>query len=106
MSSRETSPDAPAIPLATLAEGSLTRVVHRGRAVLLVRSKGSVHAVADACTHDDVSLSLGSLCNYRLRCPLHGSEFDIRDGRVLSEPADADLATWPVRVVDGNVIID
>ena len=49
---------------------------------------------------------LGVLCEYRLRCPLHGSEFDIRSGKVLNEPADTDLATIPVYIKDEWVCID
>lgn len=89
------------IPLHALADGSLTRVVHHGIPILLARVGGDVHAVADTCSHEDVSLSLGSLCGYRLRCPLHGSEFDVRTGAALSAPAETPLQTWPVET-DGR----
>lgn len=81
------------------------RVEHDGQGILLCRVQGSVYAVHDTCTHEDISLSLGALCEYRLRCPLHGSEFDIRTGEVLSEPADENLATYPVDVRDGWVCL-
>jgi len=89
-------PAEPVISLHELPEGSLTRVVRGGTPILLVRIGDEVHAVADTCSHEDVSLSLGSLCGYRLRCPLHGSEFDVRTGAVLSAPADEPLCTWAV----------
>ena len=95
----------PLARLDTLAEGSLTRVVHEGRPILLCRVGDAVHAVADACTHEDVSLSLGSLSGHCLRCPLHGAAFDVRDGAVLAEPAERPLATWPTAIVDGWVVL-
>ena len=91
--------------LDALADGSLTRREYRGTAVLLCRVGERVHAVADRCTHEDVSLSLGSLCGHRLRCPLHGSAFDVRSGEALDEPADEALETWPVAIEDGWVTI-
>ncbi len=86
------------IPLDQLLNGQLKRVEHEGARILLCRVDDEVHAVDDMCTHEDISLSLGVLCEHRLRCPLHGSEFDVRDGKVLNEPADVDLATYPIAI--------
>jgi len=50
-----------------------------------------------------VSLCLRSLKNELLKCPLHGSHFDLRTGAVLDEPADVPLKVYPVKV-DGQDI--
>jgi len=99
--------DAPAarFPLEALTDGGMTRCLHRGQPVLLCRLGPVVHAVDDRCTHEDVSLSLGSLSGHCLRCPLHGAVFDVRDGSVLAEPATRALRRWPTRVDDGWVIV-
>ena len=94
------------IRLDQLKPGVPHRVEHNKQGVLLCRVDAQVYAVHDTCTHEDISLSLGVLCEYRLRCPLHGSEFDIRSGKVLDEPADTDLATFPVYIKDEWVCID
>ncbi len=73
--------------------------------MLLCLVEGAVYGVHDTCTHEAVSLSLGALCEHRLRCPLHGSEFDIRSGKVLDEPADTDLQTYSVYIDDGWVCL-
>ena len=39
-------------------------------------------------------------------CPRHGSRFDIRSGRPLTLPAYLPVATYPVRVRDGLVVVD
>lgn len=88
-----------------LKDGAPQRVVHESHGILLCRVGDTVHAVQDTCTHEDVSLSLGALCEHRLRCPLHGSEFDIRTGRVLNEPADVDLKVFSVEIEDGWVYL-
>ena len=86
-----------------IADGALVRCPRGDVAILLCRVGDDVHAVADACTHEDVSLSLGALSGHRLACPLHGAAFDVRDGAVLAEPACVALRTFPTRVVDGWV---
>lgn len=93
------------IEASAVAEGKTLRILHDGQALLLCRVDDAVYATDDLCTHDDVSLSLGSLCEHRLRCPLHGSEFDVRSGAVLNEPAEQNLRTWPVTVVDGWICL-
>ena len=94
------------IRFAQLKPGVPHRVEHAQQGILLCRVDKEVYAVHDTCTHEDISLSLGVLCEYRLRCPLHGSEFDIRSGEVLDEPADKDLDTFPVYIKDEWVCID
>jgi Rieske Fe-S protein len=37
-------------------------------------------------------------------CPCHGSTYDAATGAVISGPAPAPLATFPVTVVDGEVV--
>ncbi len=88
-----------------LKPGVPFRVKHDGIGILLCLVEGVVHAVHDTCTHEDISLSLGVLCEHRLRCPLHGSQFDVRTGKVLDEPAEVDLRTFDVSVIDGWVCI-
>lgn len=93
------------LPLKELREGVPQRCVAGDAILSLCRVNGAVYAVDDRCPHEDVSLSLGSLQGHRLRCPLHGSEFDVRSGQVLSEPAADDLRSWPVKVVDEWVVL-
>ena len=92
-------------PAAELADGAMRRCEVEGRTILVCRVGDEVHAVDDTCTHDDVSLSLGALEGCRLRCPLHGSEFDVRTGRALTEPAEVDLARHAARVDGAEVVV-
>ena len=40
-----------------------------------------------------------------LRCPWHGWEFEIASGRAVAYPERA-IRTYPIRVEDGNVILE
>jgi nitrite reductase/ring-hydroxylating ferredoxin subunit len=41
-----------------------------------------------------------------VKCPLHGSRFNVCTGEALEEPAEEDLRTYPVRLEGGCILID
>jgi len=93
------------MPLDELTTGQPKRVRAGNRCILLCRVAQTVYAVNEMCTHEDISLSLGVLEDHYLRCPLHGSRFDIRNGKVIDEPAEIDLETHSVMVEDGWIYL-
>ncbi len=66
---------------------------------------GSIYAVDDTCTHANVSLSEGELDGCDIECWLHGSRFDLRTGEPDCLPATVPVATYPVALVDGDVVV-
>jgi naphthalene 1,2-dioxygenase system ferredoxin subunit len=72
----------------------------------LYRVDGAVYCTTNLCTHAEAFLSDGYLEGYEIECPLHGARFDIRDGRVLCQPASADIATYVVKIENGEVYVD
>lgn len=90
--------------LGALAPGKMTRVQVGGRRILLANVNGRLYAADDTCTHEDASLSAGSLRGELVKCPLHGSRFNVCTGQVMEEPAQENLKTYPVRV-DGESIL-
>lgn len=78
--------------------GNMKCVRVQGVRVLLANVDGSIFAADEMCTHEDASLCLGSLRGELLKCPLHGSRFNLRTGAVLDEPADQPLRIHEVRI--------
>jgi 3-phenylpropionate/trans-cinnamate dioxygenase ferredoxin subunit len=74
-----------------------------GRRLLLVRTATRHYLVDEMCSHEDYSLALGCIKGERIKCSLHGSYFDLTTGDPLDEPADEPIATYPLRVADGQV---
>ena len=83
----------------------MKRVDIRGRRILLANVEGRLCAVDDTCTHEEASLSTGVLRGELVKCPLHGSRFNVCTGKALEEPADEDLRTYPVRLEGGRILI-
>jgi 3-phenylpropionate/trans-cinnamate dioxygenase ferredoxin subunit len=84
---------------------SMKRVDINGRRMLLANVNGRFCATDDTCTHEDASLSTGSLRGELVKCPLHGSRFNVCTGEALEEPAEQNLKTYPVRVEGDNILV-
>ena len=66
-----------------LSEGTMKKVTVHDHAILLARAKGRYYAVDALCPHLEGDLSEGTLHDTILTCPMHPSQFDLRDGHVI-----------------------
>lgn len=73
--------------------------------IAIVLMDGEVYAISNICTHEYACLSDGYVEEDRIVCPLHLAEFDIATGRVVEEPAEDDLQTYPVKIIDDQVYV-
>jgi len=89
-----------------VAPDRMKRIDVRGQRILLAHVGGRYFALADTCTHEDASLSTGSLHGEFVRCPLHGSRFNVCTGRAIEEPAVEDLRTYAVRLEGDSILVD
>jgi 3-phenylpropionate/trans-cinnamate dioxygenase ferredoxin subunit len=64
-------------------EGTMKKIMVRGHAILLAMVKGHYYAVDTLCPHLEGDLSEGTLREATLTCPMHNSQFDMRDGHVI-----------------------
>ena len=101
-------------------DGSKKRIAVQGKEVLLARIGDSYYAVGNLCTHLEGNLSRGKLEDTIITCPLHGTQFDLRDGRVvrwlqgygqLSQVSEEfkssrALQTYDVRVEGDTILIE
>ena len=80
-----------------------------GNEILLVRSGEEVFAIGNRCSHMGAPLTKGPVTfagSLRtIRCPLHGSTFDLSNGKVMRGPATSPLPAFETRVTDGVVEI-
>lgn len=81
-------------------------VKSNGYRILIALTEGTVYAVDDMCTHEDASLSKGSLHGDCVKCPLHGSRFRLINGEALDEPAEEPLKTYAVKIEGDNILIE
>lgn len=73
--------------------------------VLLANVDGRILAADDMCTHEDASLTTGSLKGHYVKCPLHGSRFDLFTGEAMDEPAEQALRIYAVKIDGVDVLV-
>ncbi|MCC6643305.1 Rieske 2Fe-2S domain-containing protein, partial [Candidatus Peregrinibacteria bacterium] len=54
--------------------------------LMLAMVEDKYFAVEDTCSHAQASLSAGYLHGFRIECPRHGAQFDLRTGQVKVLP--------------------
>lgn len=92
------------VPVSKVPEGELVRVeVKKGLPVVILREGDMIYAASSTCTHVGGPLHKGHRDGTCVTCPWHGSQFDLRDGRVVHGPATAPLDAFEGRVVEGQV---
>jgi nitrite reductase/ring-hydroxylating ferredoxin subunit len=71
--------------------------------IALYNIDGTIFATDNVCTNAYALLTDGWLDNNIIECPLHGGQFDVCTGKAVCSPAESDLRTYPVRVVEGQI---
>jgi 3-phenylpropionate/trans-cinnamate dioxygenase ferredoxin subunit len=89
---------------AHLPPGKMMGIESSGKAILLANVNGKYYAIKDICTHAGCKLSEGTLNGEKVRCPCHGSTFDVRTGKVLRGPTNTPEASFNLRI-DGDQIL-
>lgn len=87
----------PTIDATDLPVGKPRKVEVEDNEVLLFRTEGGVYAIAARCNHAGGPLEEGDVEGCRVRCPWHGSVFDLRDGKVIHGPAPRPQPVYAVR---------
>jgi len=91
-----------------LESGTAHKVMVDGVAVAVVRIEDEVFAIADTCSHADISLSLGMVwCDTKqIECIKHGSAFNLVTGHPDTFPATQPVAVYSASVVNDEVIVE
>lgn len=83
----------------------MLRVYAHGAWIVVVNLQNEYFAIADTCTHEEASLYKGVFKDGCIRCPLHGSRFDVKTGQPLEEPAEEPVDVYPIKVVSGTLLL-
>ena len=100
--------------------GTMKEFVAEGHEILIARVGDEYYATDNRCTHMGGGLSLGKLEGTVVTCPRHGSQFDLKDGRVvrwLKGPgflsmlgkalkSPRPLSRYNVQVVDDKILVE
>jgi nitrite reductase/ring-hydroxylating ferredoxin subunit len=91
---------------ASLPDETVLSVEAGTTSAALAKVNGAWHAVETWCTHAECPLSDGWVEGTAIRCPCHGSLFDLATGEPLEGPAEAPVRVLATRVAGERVEIE
>ena len=87
------------------APGEAREFTCGGKAICVANVNGEIFAIDNICLHRGGPLGQGAIENGKVVCPWHGWEWDPKTGEAGHNP-NAKLAVYPVKVENGEVMID
>ncbi|MCU6790887.1 Rieske (2Fe-2S) protein [Paenibacillus sp. WQ 127069] len=106
-------------PVQELQVGERKIVTLEGRSIGVFNIKGQLYALKNSCPHQGAELCVGKIQGIMLpsdpgeyhygrdgeivRCPWHGWEFDITNGKSVFDPFKCLVKTYEVEIVDDPV---
>ncbi len=92
--------------LSDIQPGELMYVDVGDEFVCLINLDGEIHAINDECTHEEASLSDGTIIGDDIECPLHGGSFDIRSGEPTNFPVVVAVEKYGVRIEGDDIQVE
>ncbi|HEB13974.1 MAG TPA: non-heme iron oxygenase ferredoxin subunit [candidate division WWE3 bacterium] len=89
-----------------VADGEIKPFDLENRKIAITRVGREFFAIDDTCTHAQCSLGEGSLIDYEVECPCHGSRFDVTDGSVRILPATVPIKTYKLKVEGDDILVE
>ena len=84
-------------------EGRALRVKVEDKHIALFKIEGNIYAINAVCPHAGAFLDMGYLEDFTIICPLHGWDFDVRNG--ASPSYGVKTKCYEVEVKDGIVYL-
>jgi len=82
------------------------KLLHVGKKrIVLAKTETGYVAFDDRCTHKGGSLAGGSMICATVQCPWHGSQFDVKTGKVKAGPAKENINTFTLEQTGENVFL-
>ena len=89
-----------------LDNDNMMQVTINNENYLVAKINDTFYVTTDMCTHEDAELTMGCLSGTKVKCPLHGSYFDLNSGIALNEPADEPIKTYKTLIQNNHLYID
>jgi nitrite reductase/ring-hydroxylating ferredoxin subunit len=81
-----------------IPSGTMKSYDMEGSPVLIANIDGHFYAIGGRCTHAGGDLSKGQLIGNIVKCPRHGSQFDVTNGKRIGGPAKEDIPSFETKV--------
>ncbi len=77
-----------------------------GKDLALFNVDGKFYCIDNTCPHRQGPLGEGTLEGMDVRCPLHGSKFNIKTGAVDNPPAKTGVKAYVTKIEGTSIMVD
>lgn len=88
------------------ADAPLHEVTISGKQILVATAGKKYFAMGNVCTHNGCRLSGGKLEGEIVRCPCHGSQFNVKTGEAVHGPAKNPEPVFSITEENGELFVD
>lgn len=74
----------------------------KGKEIALFKVKGEVFALDNTCPHAGAPLGEGTVSGYKVQCPWHAWDFDVRTGACTTFPG-IDARHIAIEIIDDEI---
>ena len=89
-----------------VVNGEMIQSTINNKNYLIAKIDNTIYVTSDMCTHEDAELTMGCLDGTKVKCPLHGSFFDLTSGKALNEPAEDPTTIYKTEIKNNQIFID
>lgn len=72
--------------------GKMKHIEVNEKEIMIANVEGKFYAISDRCGHENARLSMGTLTDTIVTCPMHFATFDVTTGKLISGPKKVDYA--------------
>lgn len=91
--------------VSAVPEGTCRVIYAFQKEIAVFNIAGEFFAVSNDCPHRKAPLSTGELDKYTVICPWHEARFDLRTGKGLPGPHQADIVCYKVKTDGEHIMI-
>jgi len=92
--------------ISDVIDGEMIQSTINNKNYLIAKIDDVIYVTSDMCTHEDAELTMGCLRGTKVKCPLHGSYFDLITGEAQNEPAEEPIIVYKTNIKNGQIFID
>jgi nitrite reductase/ring-hydroxylating ferredoxin subunit len=74
--------------------------------IAIAKTENGYVAFDDRCTHKGGTLAGGAMICSTVQCPWHGSQFDVRTGKVKAGPAKEKIIVYNISEEGGKIFLE
>jgi nitrite reductase (NADH) small subunit len=86
------------------APNEVKEITFGDKTICVANVNGEIHAMENTCLHMGGPLGEGVIEGGKVICPWHGWAWDPKTGQ--AGPPDAKIAVYPVKIENGNILVD